>query len=173
MGDMPKLLSIAPHLSSEDLETRYRRAREPKERTHFQILWLFSKGARTEDVAIATGYCHDWIRQLVRRYNREGPAAMVFRPHRIPGKQPLLSAEGLRDLQQVLEGAAPDGGLWTGPKAAVWISERIGRQINPKIGWAYLKKAGFTRKVPRPRHQEADSAAQEAFKKNSLKPSKP
>ena len=170
---MPKRLSLALHLTSEDLEARYRKASEPKERTHFQILWLFSKGAHTDDVAIATGYCQDWIRQLVRRYNKEGPEAMHFKPHRIPGVQPLLDAEGLTALQNALDGPSPDGGLWTGPKVATWIVKRTGRTMNPKVGWTYLKKAGFTRKMPRPRHTGADPAAQEAFKKNCLKPSKP
>jgi hypothetical protein len=37
---MPKTIKLEPHLSSEELENRYRKARDPVLRSHYQILWL-------------------------------------------------------------------------------------------------------------------------------------
>ena len=41
---MPKWITIAPHLSLEELENRYRQAKEPVERSHYQIIWLLASG---------------------------------------------------------------------------------------------------------------------------------
>jgi hypothetical protein len=39
---MPKTIKLEPHLSSEELENRYRKAHDPVLRSHYQILWLIS-----------------------------------------------------------------------------------------------------------------------------------
>lgn len=41
---MPKRITIAPYLSLEELESRYRGAKEPIERSHYQIIWLLASG---------------------------------------------------------------------------------------------------------------------------------
>ena len=53
---MPKRLTIQPHLSLGELETRYRQANAPIERSHYQIIWLFYSGRPMEEVADVTGY---------------------------------------------------------------------------------------------------------------------
>jgi hypothetical protein len=37
---MPAHISLSPHLSSAELEQRYRAAKEPNERSWWQMLWL-------------------------------------------------------------------------------------------------------------------------------------
>lgn len=71
------------------------------------------------------------------------------------------------ELAEALEGPAPDGGLWTGPKVAEWIEQRTGEGTHPQRGWVYLKRLGYSLKRPRPRHHEADQEEQESFKKTS------
>ena len=66
---MPKTIKLAPHLSSEQLENRYRKAHDPVLRSHYQILWLISEGKTTRQVMEVTGYSRGWIQQLARRYN--------------------------------------------------------------------------------------------------------
>ena len=58
---MPKRLTIQPHLSLGELETRYRQAKAPIERSHYQIIWLLASGRPTEEVADVTGYSRNWI----------------------------------------------------------------------------------------------------------------
>ncbi|MGH2503376.1 MAG: hypothetical protein ACRDID_12790 [Ktedonobacterales bacterium] len=60
---------MAPHLSIEELEGRYRRAQEPHERSWWQILWLLARGQTARQVAESTGSSAYWIGQLARRYN--------------------------------------------------------------------------------------------------------
>ena len=52
---MPKRISISPHLSLDELETRYRQAKAPIERSHYQIIWLLAQGRPTQEVAAVTG----------------------------------------------------------------------------------------------------------------------
>ena len=50
---MPRLLTVASHLSVADLEARYRRTREPVERSHWHIVWLVADLDELEAVLIA------------------------------------------------------------------------------------------------------------------------
>ncbi len=47
---MPKRIKIEEHLSLDELEIRYRQAKEGVERTHYQIIWLLAKGLGTKPV---------------------------------------------------------------------------------------------------------------------------
>src|SRR5215210_1758878 len=168
---MPKTIKIVPHLSSEELENRYRKAHDPVLRSHYQILWLISEGKTTTQVMEVTGYSRGWIQQLARRYNAFGPEALGDRRHQNPGakERALLSADQQEELREALKEPPPDGGMWNATKVGEWIEVRTGRVVSPKKqrGWDYLKKLGQSPKVPRPQHASADAHEQEAFKKSS------
>ncbi len=68
-------------------------------------------------------------------------------------------------LLQVIEGPAPDGGLWNGRKVADWMSELLERPITPQRGWEYLKAMEYSLRIPRPKNKQADLIEQEAWKK--------
>jgi transposase len=162
---MPRRLTAAPHLPLEELERRYRAARDPVARTHWQIVWLVAAGRTCPQVAAVAGYSVDWVRAVLGRYNREGPAGLGDRRHANPGAAPLLTAAQQEELRAALAGPAPDGGLWTCRKVADWIGARVGRPVAEARGWEYLRRLGFSPQRPRPRATAADPAAQEAFKK--------
>src|SRR5215212_7905165 len=166
---MPKTIKLVPHLSSEELENRYRKAHDPVERSHYQILWLISQGKTTTQVMEVTGYSRGWIQQLARRYSADGPQALGDRRHRNPGakERALLNAEQQEELAQALRKPPPDGGMWNSRKVGEWIERRTGRVVSQKKqrGWEYLSKLGNSPKVPRPHHRKADKREQEAFKK--------
>jgi transposase len=167
---MPKHLIASPHLSVAELEQRYRHERDPVARSHWQIVWLRARGQPPAAIAEMTGYCIDWVRTIIHRYNDGGPAALGDRRHDNPGAAPLLDAAGQVALRQALAGPAPDGGLWTGPKVARWMTIRLDQRVSPQVGWTYLRKLGFTPQRPRPHHTQADPDAQDAFKKRGLPP---
>jgi transposase len=170
---MNKRITVKPHESIEDIEARYRKAKDLVERSHWQIIWLLAQGKTTGEVAEVTGYCASWIRSISHRYNNEGPAGLGDRRHSNPGGTFILSTEQQEQLEQDLDAGAPDGGLWTGPKVARWIEVHTGRKVHPQRGWEYLKRLGYSKRVLRPRHAKADPAVQEAFKKNFLSREKP
>jgi transposase len=162
---MPKRISIRGDLRIEELEQRYRQARDPVARSQWQIVWLLAQGEASEAVAAHTGYSLRWIRTIAQRYNTGGAAAMGDQRHANRGGPRLLSREQEQALDQALEGAAPEGGGWTAAKVARWISERIGRPVRVGTGWDYLRRLERGRYVPRPQHAKADEAAQAAFQK--------
>lgn len=167
---MARPLAVPPHLPVARLEQRYRRARDPVERSHWQIVWLLARGEATAAVASATGYSVNWVREVAKRYREGGPDALGDRRHRNPGAAPLLSPEQQADLRGALGGPAPDGGLWTGRKVAAWIGERLGRPVHEARGWEYLVRLGFSPQRPRPRETRVDPAAREGFKKGGSRP---
>jgi GAF domain-containing protein len=115
---MPKRITIAPHLSLEELEHRYRQAKEPVERSDYQIIWLLASGRRSEDVAAITAYSRSWIYELVWGYNRIGPESLGDGRGENPGATPLLDDVQQANLWQALKASPLDGGLWNGRKVA-------------------------------------------------------
>jgi transposase len=168
---MPKTIKLDSHLDSKELENRYREAKDPVARSHYQILWLISKGRTTAEVMEVTGYSRGWIQQLARRYNASGPEALGDRRHRNPGARDraLLTADQRQELAEALKKPPEDGGMWNSRKVGEWIEAKTGRAVVSKKqrGWEYLKRLGQSPKVPRPRQAEADEREQEAFKKGS------
>jgi transposase len=163
---MPRRTTVVEHLTLADLETRYRQAHDPVERSHFQIVWLLVQGKTRADVAAVTGYSERWIGEIIRRYNQAGPEALGDRRHANPGGQPILDAAQQERLWAALHGPAPDGGLWTGPKVAAWIEAETGHPGYPQLGWTYLVRFGARLKRPRPRHTQADPQEIAAFPKD-------
>ncbi len=167
---MPKRLSLEEHLGNEELERRYREAKDPVLRSHYQIVWLLGRGKTTREVVEATGYGLNWVREVARRYNESGPEGLGDRRHRNPGgaQRALLDRAGREDLRRALSEPPEDGGLWSGRKAAEWIGRRTGRSgVRAQRGWEYLRKLGHTPQVPRPANTKADpEQQQEAFKKS-------
>ena len=170
---MAQKMTVAPHVTVEELEQRYRGAEDRVARGQWHILWLLAQGMPTAAVADVTSYGVRWIQEVARRYRDGGPAAVGDRRHANPGAPPLLEAAQQEALRAALAGPAPDGGLWTGRQVARWMSQRLGRPVAPQRGWEWLCRLGFTPQRPRPRETRADPEAQAAFKKGGLPPPSP
>lgn len=59
---MTRRIRLEPHLAVDERARRYRAAKEPHERSWWQILWLLSKGQLAREIAESTGYSRylDW-----------------------------------------------------------------------------------------------------------------
>jgi transposase len=163
---MARYIELAAHLTQAELEQRYRRARGVVERGHWQIVWLLSTGKRVAEVAAVTGYCEDWIRKLVRRYNAQGEAALNDKRRGHSGRPRLLTAAQEAALKAELAAAEAAQQAWNSVQTAAWMSRKLGRLVRANRGREALKRLGFSTKTPRPRHAKADGQAQDLFKKN-------
>ena len=171
---MPKRIGLSPHATTKELEHLYRKAKDPVERSHLQIVWLLSEGKGTAEVSEVTGYSPGWVRQVARRYDERGVEGLGDRRHRNPGarERALLDEEGQAELREALEGPPPafvGGGMWSGPKVALWIAKRNGlEKVHAQRGFEYLRKVGMSpQEVRRPSSARAEHDEQEAFKKSS------
>lgn len=164
---MARRIHLRTDLSVDELERRYRAAKEPHERSWWQILWLLARGQLAKDIAESTGYSRYWIGQIAKRYNAAGPEGMRNRQYTHSHRSaPLLAPELLAELARAVRGPAPAGDdHWLGRTVADWMSARLGRPISAKLGWVYLVRLDGKRRKPRPRHVPADPEEQEAFKK--------
>src|SRR5260370_18536563 len=128
---MPRHICLEPHLAVDELERRYRAAKEPHERSWCQILWLLAKGQTARAIAVSTGYSPYWIGQIAKRYNAEGPAGMSNRQytHSHPSA-PLLSDAQLAELAAAGRGPAPGGGLWPGRQGAPRTRAQLRRPLS-------------------------------------------
>jgi hypothetical protein len=163
--------TVAAHLSADELARRYRAARDPVERSRWQMIWLLVSGRPLGEVAAVTGYSTRWIREVVRSYNADGVTTLADQRHANAGAVPLLDAEGQAALEAALHEPPPDGGRWSGRQVAAWIARWLHRppgSIAPARGWDYLRRLGYTPQVPR-HAKAADAAAHAAFQKTSTR----
>ena len=159
-------MTIPPHLTVDELEQRYRRAKDPVARSQWQMLWLLASGMPTAEVARVTGYSVHWVREIARRYREDGPGrpsatgAMATRAR--PRCWMRRSRSSCAKHWPVRPRTAASGPCRS---VAAWMSQTLGRPVSAQRGWEWMRRLGFTPQRPRPRETRADPAAQEAFKK--------
>lgn len=163
---MPKRITVVEHSSIAELEQLYKRATGGVESRQYQIVWLLAQGKKTEEVTEITGYSRTWIYALVKRYNKLGVQGLGDFRHQNTGATPLIDDVQQAQLWQVLQGKAPDGGLWNGRKVADWLTALTGRQISRQRGWEILRQMTFRLRVPRQSHTQSNETEQIAWKKN-------
>jgi transposase len=160
---------VKSDLTAAQLRRHYRRCRESTEARRWQAWWLLSQGRKAADVAQTLGMCSAWVRRVRQRYNAGGPES-VQEGHRAHpgGRPPRLTEKQRQQLPRSLACPPQGGGLWTGAKVAKGIAARTKRKAHPQLGCAYLQRLGWSLQVPRRRHAQAASPAQQqAFKKSS------
>jgi transposase len=140
---MPPKARLEPHLPLEELKIYYRQAQDIVEARRWQLLQLVAQDWTIKRAAEVVGLNYDYAKEIVKRYNAEGPTSVKNRSkdRQPPPPRSLLTVEQQEELQQILRSPAPDGGAWSGPKVARWIAEKTGRdRIWPQRGWEYLKR---------------------------------
>lgn len=164
---MARRIELKPHLTTAELHKRYRSCPKPQEKTRWHALYLIAKGAVAAEAARRLGRASSWITTLARRYNRDGAAAVSRKQSARPSHRAKLDAALGKELDKALRAPAPDGGLWTGPKVAAWITERSGQAVHASTGWRTLQRLGFSLQTPRPANRRRASAEEQAeFKKS-------
>ncbi|MDX2229866.1 MAG: helix-turn-helix domain-containing protein [Leptolyngbyaceae cyanobacterium bins.349] len=139
---MPPKAELKAYLTPDELKNRYRQARDTSEARRWQLIHLVAQNWTIKQAAQAVDLNYDYAKEIIRRYNQNGPDAMPLRSQkRQVSPRSLLSAEQQHELKHALQFPAPDGGDWSGPKVAQWIAEKTGRShVWPQRGWDYLKR---------------------------------
>jgi Winged helix-turn helix len=172
---------IVEHLPVEELERRYRAARDATEARHIQAIWLLAQGRTVLDVASVLAFVPRGVEELAARYNAHGPDALGDQRRRNGRAASVLTPALLAALSERLRAPPEDGGRWTGPKVAVWMARHLGvERVHPQRGWAEapkvsparraggrapegaLKRVRWSLQAPRPRHPRSATPEQRA-----------
>ncbi|NEP86430.1 MAG: helix-turn-helix domain-containing protein [Okeania sp. SIO2C2] len=143
---MPAKASLKPHLTVEELKIRYRQAPDTIESRRWHLLLLIAQQWSIKKASQVVGLNYDYAKEIVGRYNREGPESVKNRSkdRQPPPAKSLLTPAQQQELSEALQGPAPDGRAWSGPKVARWIAQKTGRDhVWPQRGWDYLKRLGI------------------------------
>ena len=74
---MTKRVEVKTDMSAEMLYERYRKAKDPVERTHGHMLWQVKEGKSPQEIAEVFGYTAGWLRKIVRRWNALAEAGII------------------------------------------------------------------------------------------------
>src|SRR5262245_10906139 len=129
-------------LSRADIALRSTSVSTAIERRRWQVIALLADGLPLAEIEATTGYRPRTIRQIAQRYRECGPVSLADGRQRSLGAAPLLAEDQQRELRQALQKRAPDGGIWTGPKVALWMAARTGKRVHRQRGWEYLRRLG-------------------------------
>lgn len=163
---MPKILTLKNHLTNKQLRRKYLSCQHSQEKKRWQALSLMAEGKVASAVATQLGMSADWISKTVHRYNDEGVAG-VKNKSKNEGSKTLTQAQ-VKELEVEIEsGKTNDERLWSAPQIKRWVKQKTGVEIHRTTAWRMFGKLNFTRQVPRPKHEERASEAEQAeFKKS-------
>jgi hypothetical protein len=131
------MATIVGHLSIAQLEQRVRAARDAVEAKHFQAIRLLAQGRTFVEVADILAFVPRWVEELAQRYNRHGPAALGNQRRNNGRAASVLTAQVLAAVAERIKLPPDDGGLWTGPKVAAWMTRFLGREkVHAQLGSA-------------------------------------
>jgi transposase len=154
-------LPVIRHRTTREAWAKYRSCRHPVEKTRWHLVWLLLRTdeSRTPAQAAAVvGVSVITARAVLSRWNADGPAGLTDRRAGNRGRS-RLSDDQCHALFAALKQRRPDGGLWTGPKVAVYVRDGWGVRVGPQTGWRWLVALGFSLQVPRPSHPRAADPA--------------
>jgi transposase len=158
------------HKSYEEITKTYKGCKNAREKTKWQLIWLMANPEaeiQIREAMLIVGYCENWAREIVHRYNKHGEQGLKDKRHTNKGIAPILTDKQKEKLRYLILNEEPsDGGLWTSVKVANWIKEQTGRRSCKVTGWNYLQILGFRLKQPRTKHIHSATPEEAAtFKK--------
>ena len=167
-------MHVADHLTL--LQLQELASAEPSKRRFLRLraLILARSGMTAFEVAHALGVARRSVQNWVARYNNEGLTGLNNRPG--GGRPAFLDHAQLERLQERIDaGAQPEDGVCTlrGPEIHALLEREFGVIYSLSAVYVLLHRLGYSCLDPRPKHQQADPEAQEAFKKKSAKILKP
>jgi transposase len=154
-----------------ELRHRARLADDADQARRILAIALVLEGSLREAAARAVGAERQTLRDWVIRYNAEGLDGLKDRPK--PGRTPRLRGDHLAEFDRLVE-EGPDVAVdkvvrWRCVDLQAVAKQRFGVALSERSIGRVLKQLRFVRLSVRPQHPQGDDAAQEAFKKTSLR----
>lgn len=151
--------------TEEALRAAYRAERDVDVRQRLHALWLLRSGERRMDeVAELVGTTYRTVQRWVAWYRDGGVDAI--RTHRMGGygQTPRLTAE----QQEHVAAEVATGRFRNATAIRAWVAETFGVTYTEGGMYSLLERLRCKPKVPRPVHEKANLADQEAWKRGDL-----
>ena len=103
-------------LSAADLRRAAARSGDAAAARRMLALAMVLEGCSRTDAAKRAGMDRQTLRDWVHRYNAEGLAGLLDRPH--PGPPPRLCAEQMKEVEAIVPGGSGYGEGWRCPLAS-------------------------------------------------------
>ncbi len=165
---------VEAHHTLEELRELTRRQQGRRAWKRYQAIVLARQGDTAEQIARALDCGARTAQTWVARYNAGGAAALDERPR--PGRPTTLPRDQEDRLRARLDAAPrPEDGTCAlhGPDVRRILEREFGASYTLQGTYDLLHRLGYSSLMPRPRHEAADPAAQEAFKKGPPSGSRP
>jgi transposase len=168
---MAAILITRTDLTSAQLRAAAGREKDGAAARRILALALVVEGTDRATAAKTCGMDRQTLRDWVHRYNNEGLAGL--RNRKPSGRPSSLTEEQKAILCQLVE-EGPDPAVhkvvrWRRCDLAAELERRFGVKLHERSVGDILASLGYRRLSVRPRHPQTDEAAQEAFKKTSLR----
>jgi transposase len=160
MPGKPFVMDWAAADTEAALKAAYRAEADGKRRLRLHGLWLLRQGQHVDEVAAAVGVHRRTVERWIDWYRHEGGVAGVLaHRHGGVGQPSRLTAEH----QEQVAAAVATGRFRTAAEVGQWITATFGVTYRPGGVQDLLGRLRCHPKVPRPLHEKADLAAQEAW----------
>jgi transposase len=158
-------MHVAEHHSTEELSRLVRQQKDARVLLRVQIIWLARQGQTAPQISQLLRLSRRQVQHWVCQYNAQGLERLADR--RRGGNQRRLSDAQEKQIQDYLDQQAqdPQAGVRRAEDLRQWIHKQFGKLYSLPGLYNLLHRLGYSCLMPRHRHQKADPAAQETFKK--------
>jgi transposase len=167
-------MHVIEHESLEELVKRTGQQKQVREHDRFRAVVLARQGKSAPQIAGILNHGVRPVQHWIERYNKGGTAGLMEAKGR--GRKPRLAAEQEPKFRQRLEAGPIEADrtcAFHGKDIQRILESEFGALLKLSAVYELLHRLGYSRLCPRPRHPDADPAAQAAFKKTPPNTSKP
>ena len=160
-------MHVERHVSVEELKRLARSEQDVRIAKRIQMVVLAIEGYTAPAIARSLGFSRRVCQSWVQRFNASGLEGLRDKAGR--GKPPLLTPEEQQRLKQRVDaGPTEADGVCTlrGQDIQRILEQEFGKVRSIATVYYLLHQLGCSSLVPRPRHRQANLAAQEDFKKS-------
>jgi transposase len=146
-----------------------RRRSKGKELLRFLCVWMrVERGMRVGEIAAALGLCERTVRAAQAAFIRGGAGALREGAYGGRRRQLMTAGEETEFIGGFL-GAAGDASVLVAGEIKAALEGRLGREVHETTVYRMLKRHGWRKVAPRPRHPRQDKEAAGAFKKGATR----
>jgi len=158
-------MDVRAHLSLEELVRLERVEKDAAQSKRLRIVILAIGGWTAPAIAMSVGLSRRICQRWVYRYNEFGLAGLSDRRGREP-RSPLTPEQQARVCERLEAGPRPEDQVCSlrGVDMQRILATEFGVVYSLSAVYQLLHKLGYSYLVPRPRHRQANPAAQEQFK---------